>query len=113
MVAVDVLTYPVVGVKGSGKSTILQQIRKGCEPESSSPLHSLAFSFGERQEYRRIIYENVIDSFILTLDHMQRYDLRFNSAASHVSNTSDIAKNGAQYLAGPCTHLETKFEGLP
>ena len=81
------------GVSRSGKSTILKQIRKGCEPESSSPLHSLAFSFAERQEHRRIICQNIADSFLLTLDCMERHDLRFKLAASDVCYMNGILRN--------------------
>ncbi|CUS07514.1 unnamed protein product [Tuber aestivum] len=60
----------LLGAGESGKSTILKQMKL---------IHASGFSKNDRDDYRAIIFSNLLNSFKIILEAMESYDLAFQN----------------------------------
>lgn len=69
------LTIDSIGAGESGKSTILKQMKL---------IHAAGFSKSDREDYRVIIFSNLLCSFKAVLEAMDVYGLNFSKPENHV-----------------------------
>lgn len=69
------LTKRSIGAGESGKSTILKQMKL---------IHAAGFSKSDREDYRVIIFSNLLNSFKAVLEAMDAYDLKFSKPENQV-----------------------------
>lgn len=69
------LTIDSIGAGESGKSTILKQMKL---------IHAAGFSKSDREDYRVIIFSNLLNSFKAVLEAMDVYGLKFSNPENHV-----------------------------
>lgn len=70
-----------LGAGESGKSTILKQMKL---------IHASGFSKGDRDDYRVIIFANIMNALKMILEAMEQYDLTFVDDNNEVS-ASEVA----------------------
>jgi len=64
-----------VGAGESGKSTVLKQMRL---------LYASGFSRNEREDYRCIIFSNILNAFKILIDAMDQLEIRFEDRGNEV-----------------------------
>lgn len=64
-----------IGAGESGKSTILKQMKL---------IHTAGFSKSDREDYRVIIFSNLLNSFKAVMEAMETYDLKFSKPENQV-----------------------------
>lgn len=69
------LTIDLIGAGESGKSTILKQMKL---------IHAAGFSKSDREDYRVIIFSNLLNSFKAVLEAMDVYGLKFSKPENQV-----------------------------
>lgn len=70
-----------IGAGESGKSTILKQMKL---------IHASGFSKSEKDEYRVIIFSNLLNSFKIILEAMEAYEMRFQNPENQVRVFSSL-----------------------
>jgi G-protein alpha subunit len=66
-----------IGAGESGKSTVLKQMRL---------IYAQGFSKAEKEEWRAIIFNNLLSAFKVILDAMDELDIEFDVKLNDVSN---------------------------
>ena len=64
-----------IGAGESGKSTILKQMKL---------IHASGFSNSDRDDYRGIIFSNLLTSLKVILEAMEGYDIKFENKDNEV-----------------------------
>jgi G-protein alpha subunit len=70
------ITYVCVGAGESGKSTVLKQMRL---------IYAQGFSKSEKEEWRAIIFNNILSAFKVILDAMEELGIEFSNKDNDVS----------------------------
>lgn len=78
----------VIGAGESGKSTVLKQMRL---------IYAQGFSKSEKDEWRTIIFNNLLGAFKVILDAMDEFDIGFENQENDVS---DAAKPYTTVVSG-------------
>ncbi|MCJ1386116.1 hypothetical protein MMC17_009241 [Xylographa soralifera] len=93
-----ILKVLLLGAGESGKTTLLKQIRL---------LHTIGFSTGEKEDYRSVIFWNILVACQITIEEMRDRDINFRSGAAQIiAKMEDISavNNSKFYLdnKSPC-----------